>query len=129
MLVFNGINLDNKNKDSIPEDVYSFLGGKLILSREGEFFLLKDSIISNSPFTDIQFKSKKEEDSYSNILKWREQNKEFLSSNGSNLILTKDIKVNSPSFAGCIVKGYQAIDGWRAWKNSRQLPLDHIRKK
>lgn len=130
LLIFNGINLEKVDSSTTKAKIntYNYLGGKLLYS-DGEFYLLKDSIISNKQFSENDYASKQDINSYARITKWREENREFLLKQGDSLVITRDIKVNSCSLAACIVKGYKALNGWDAWKNNGGNSLDEMRKK
>ena len=120
-LLFCNIDL-NILEQKQEEEIFFFKEGELIYSA-GIFILLKNSKIKRPAYQNT-----KSDESRIDI--WFEENAEHLQKiDDKNWILTRDISINSPSFAGRLCSGNSAQNGWTAWNNKNQESLDFIYRK
>ncbi len=120
-LLFCNIDL-NILEQKQEEEIFFFKEGELIYSA-GIFILLKNSKIKRPAYQNT-----KSDESRIDI--WFEENAEHLQKiDDKNWILTRDISINSPSFAGRPCSGNSAQNGWTAWNNKNQESLDFIYRK
>ena len=115
-----------------------FLKKAKAISSNGEFILLKGSIIPNQQYSSLEVLDKNnkyykyqrklflkilsEQDERIRLNKFKKINKEELE-------LLVDIKLNSPSEAKQLSCGSFTRDGWADWKNKDNKTLDDIYRK
>ena len=120
-LLFCNIDL-NILEQKQEEEIFFFKEGELIYS-SGIFILLKNSKIKRPAYQNT-----KTDESRVDI--WFEENAKYLQKiDDKNWILTRDISINSPSFAGRLCSGNIAQNGWTVWNNKNKESLDFIYRK
>ena len=110
--------LEQKNE----EEKFFYKEGELIYS-SGIFILLKNSNIKHPKY-------QKTKTDKLRVDTWFEENAEYLQKiDEKKWILTRDISINSPSFAGRLCSGQSAENGWTVWNNKNKQSLDLIYRK
>lgn len=124
-------NNSNKSNNNIDNNIFYFENASLIYTNVN-FYLLKGSKIKND---NKEWKNKDDK-----WIKWSKNRKEkfksFIENNINHLqkndnyyTLTNDLKVSSPSWASCLVRGVTSSNGWLDWKNKDKKTLDEIYRK
>lgn len=104
------------------EEKFWFGNGELIYS-SGKFILLKNSKIKHPSYQKIATDK-------SRVDRWFEENENYLQKiDENNWTLTRDVTINSPSFAGRLCSGKSSENGWIVWKNKEDKSLDAIYRK
>lgn len=125
-------NNSNKSDNSLNENNIFYFENASLIYTNGNFYLLKGSKIKNNikesnNNDDLRIKwYKNRNDKFKSFI---ENNIEYLQKNEDYYILNNNLKVSSPSFAGCLAKGVVSCNGWFDWKNKDKKTLDEIYRK
>lgn len=131
-LYMNNIDLD-LNVIDLDSPIF-YCKDAMLIYKNGIFILLKGSIIFNEfKLENVNKKTNKYDTWYEKrgekLQSFIHKNIESLTKIADKYTLTRDIEIDSPSWAACLARGTHSENGWRLFKNENKSTIDEIYRK